>query len=189
MLSCRVMPLLFAALLLAASAIGVWIVGRRHRRVWKILTGIGAAALASGSLLLLLGFLFVSGMCGRYDFPPLSSPDGRRVARITERDCGAMDSFHSEVQLSQYNRAGILHPFRGLEHVTTVLVVGHDPRLLHLEWNTPHALIIRYPNDSRSPEEFRCQSQWQDVQISCIPFAPDYSKPVGEMPPVKSWPW
>jgi len=181
------MPELFAVLLFAATAIGVWIVSRRRRRVWKILGRIGAAVLASGAALLLLVFLFAGSMCGRYHFPLVSSPDGRRVASVTETDCGAVDSFHSSVQLWQYNRANIVHPFGGRERVTTVFTVGHDPRLVELEWSGLRALVIRYPNDSRSPEEFRCQSLWEDVQINCIPFVPDYSKPVGEMSPVKRW--
>ena len=152
------MPLLVVALLLAAIAISVWIIGRHRRRVWEIFAGIGAAALASASALLLVLFLFAGAMCGRYDFPPVLSPDGRRMASVSEKDCGATDSFHSAIQLWQYDRASILHPFRGREHVATIFTVGHDPRLLELEWNGPHALIIRYPNDSRSPEEFRCQS-------------------------------
>jgi hypothetical protein len=183
------MFLLVAALLLATTAVGMWIIGRHRRRVWKILASIGAAVLASGSALLILLFLFAGTMCGRYDFPPVSSPDGGRVASVSEEDCGAVDSFHSAVQLWQDNRATLLHPFGGRVNLTAVFTVGHDPRLLELEWNGPHALVIRYPNDSRSPEEFRCQSQWEDVQIKCIPFVPDYSKPVAKMPPVKRWTW
>jgi hypothetical protein len=185
----KLVSLLVAVLLLAVTAIGVWIIGRHRRRAWKILAGIGAGVLASGSALLLLFFLFAGAMCGRYDFPTLSSPDGRRVASVSEEDCGATDSFHSSVQLKQHDRATILHPFRGREHVTTVFTVGNDPRLLELEWNGPQALVIRYPNDARSPEEFRCQPRWEDVQISCVPLAPDYSKPVAKMPPVKRWTW
>jgi hypothetical protein len=70
-------------------------------------------------------------------------------------------------------------------HPTTVFTVGHDPRLLKLEWAEPHALVIRYPNDSRSPEEFRCESQWEDVQIKCIPFVPDSVPPLRKCHPSK----
>jgi len=183
------MFLLVASLLLAAMTIGVLIIGRHRRRAWKIFAGIGAAALGLGSALLILVFLFAGVMCGRYDFPPVASPDGSRVASVSEEDCGAVDSFHSSVQLRQQNRATFLHPFGGGAHVTTVFTVGHDPRLLKLEWNGPNALVIRYPDNSRSPEEFRCQSQWENVQIKCIPFVPDHSKPVAKMPPVKRWMW
>jgi hypothetical protein len=183
------MFLLVAALLLVAIAIGVWIIGRHRRRVWKIFAGLGASVFALGSAVLMLLFLFAGAMCGRYDFSPVSSPDGGRVASVSEEDCGAVDSFHSAVQLWQYNPATFFHPFRGRAHVTTVFTVGHDPRLLKLEWIGPHALVIRCPSDSRSPEEFRCQSQWEDVQIKCIPFVPDYSVPVAKMPSVKRWTW
>ena len=189
MLSCTVMFLSVAALLLAGIAIGVLIIARRRRTVWKIFAGVGAAVLALGSALLLLMFLFVGAMCGRHDFPPVSSPNGDRVASVTEEDCGAVDHFHSAVQLRQYDHATIWHPFRGRGHAATVFTVGQAPELLELDWGGPHALVIRYPNDSRYPEEFRCQSQWQDVQIKCVPFVPDYSKPVAKMPPVKRWTW
>jgi hypothetical protein len=67
-------------------------------------------------------------------------------------------------------------------------ILGHDPRLLEIQWNGANRLVIPYTSDSSSPNEFRCQSQGGDVQIECISYAPDYSKPAANMPPVKrSW--
>ena len=117
--------------------------------------------------------LFGGAMCGRYDFPPVSSSDELRMASVSEEDCGAVDSFHSSVQLWRRKRRNILNPFTTREHSTTVFTVGHDPRLLKLEWTGASVLVVRYPNVSRSPEEFRCQSQWDGVQIECIGYAPD----------------
>jgi hypothetical protein len=127
---------------------------------------------------------------GDTTFPQLHRQMEVEWPSVSEQDCGAVDSFHSAVQLRKPNRATFFHPFgRSRVHPTTVFTVGHDPRLLKLEWAGPHALVIRYPNDSRSPEEFRCESQWEDVQIKRIPFVPDYSTPVAKMPPVKRWTW
>ncbi|HZZ39376.1 MAG TPA: hypothetical protein VFE06_09610 [Acidobacteriaceae bacterium] len=50
-------------------------------------------------------------------------------------------------------------------------------------------LLIRYPNDSRDPTEFRCQPQWKGIQIECIGYTPDYEKPIAKMPPVQRWLW
>jgi hypothetical protein len=70
-----------------------------------------------------------------------------------------------------------------------IFTVGHDPRLLKLESKDAKTLLIQYPNDSRRANEFRCLSEWNDIQIECPAYTPDYSKPVGEMPPAKRWLW
>ena len=181
------MRLLFSECCFAAAAIGLWHLRRHFQRVGRLFATIGAVALASMFALLMLLFVFGGAMCGRYDFSPVSSPDGLRVASVSEEDCGAVDSFHSSVQLSRRERGGFLNAFRTRVHSATVFRVGHDPRLLELKWKGANVLIIRYPNDSRSPEEFGCQSEWDNVQIECVGYAPDYSKRVGQMPPVRRW--
>ncbi len=182
------MLLLFAGLL-AAIAVVVWYLTRKSRWYWKLSGRVGVVALACISALTLLLFLFGGAMCGRYDFPPVSSADGHLIAQVSEVDCGAVDSFHSSVQLWREERGISAHLFGTREHSTTVFTVGHDPRLLELEWKDASTLLIHYPNDSRSLGEFRCQSRWDDVQIECIAYTPDYSKPVAKMPPVKKWFW
>lgn len=180
--------LLVSGLLLAAIAVALWYLARKSGKYWKLSARIGAAALACISALTLLLFLFSGAMCGRYNFPPVSSADGRLIAQVSEEDCGAVDSFHSSVQLWRDNRDIFSKLFGKREHSKTVFTVGHDPRLLKLEW-TAKTLLIQYPNDSRSAGEFHCQSQWDDVQIECIAYSPDYTKPVAKMPPVKRWLW
>jgi hypothetical protein len=63
-----------------------------------------------------------------------------------------------------------------------VFTVGHDARLIDLSWKDERTRLIRYPSDSRKPAEFRCQSQGEGIQIECVGYAADYSKPVGKMP-------
>jgi hypothetical protein len=186
------MALLILAALLVGVAVALWYLSRNARWQWKLLARIAASAVACSSALILLLFLFGGAMCGRYDFPPASSADGRWVAQVSEEDCGAVDSFHSSVQLWRDKQGSSAHLLGKREHSTTVFTVGHDPRLLKLEWKDAKTLLIQYPqypNDSRSASEFRCQSQWDDIQIECIAYTPDYRKPVGEMPPVKRWLW
>ena len=141
------------------------------------------------SVLTLLLFSFGSAMCGRYDFPSVSSRDGQLAAEVSEEDCGATDSFHSSVILWRERRSFFARLFAKRGKSTTVFTVGHDPRLLSVSWKDDHTLIIRYPNDSRYPAEFHCQSKWESVQIECVAYAPDYSQPDGTMPPVQRRLW
>jgi hypothetical protein len=177
------LTLLGAALLAAGAAVGVWVIGQPRRKPLKIVARITAGVLASGAALFTLCFLFLGAMCGRYDFPLVVSPDGYIVAGLSEEDCGAVDSFHSSVEL--WHKRTLLHPFGGSH--STVFTVSNDPRSIDLEWIGPRALAIRYPNDSRNPEEFSCQSQSGDVRIECIGYVPDYGKPVVKMPAPKRW--
>jgi hypothetical protein len=134
-------------------------------------------------------FLFGSVMCGKYEFPPIPSKDGKLTAQLSEEDCGATDSFHSSLELWQNRRGFLSHVFGKKRHLTTVFTIGHDPRLIELSWKDNRTLVIRYPSDSPKPDEFRCQSQWERIQIECVGYDPDYRKPVGEMPPVKRGLW
>lgn len=114
-------------------------------------------------------------------------PTDVSIAQVSEEDCGAVDSFQSFVPLWREKQGTSARLFGKREHSMTVFTVGHDPRLLGLEWKDARTLIIRYPNDSRSLREFRCQSRSDDVQIECIAYTPDYSKPAVEMPPCQKF--
>lgn len=183
------MALLIVGALLIAAAIALWVLPRKNRWRWKLPVRVVAVVLMCASGLTVLMFLFGSVMCGRYEFPPISSRDGKITAQLSEEDCGATDSFHSSVELWQ-TRAGLLsHLIGRRRHLTTVFTVGHDPRLIELSWKDGRTLVIRYPSDSRNPDELRCQSQTDGVQIECVGYVPDYSKALGEMPPVQRGLW
>jgi len=179
------MILLLVAGLLAATAVVLWYLPRNSRRLWKLTARIAAGTLISASSLPVLVFVFTSAMCGRYEFPPISSRDGKLAAEVSEEDCGAVDSFHSSVHLWQHREGFFAYLLGKRRHATIVFTVGHDPRLIYLSWKDDRTLLIRYPSDFRNPAEFRCQSQWEGIQIECVGYAPDYSKPVGKMPPVQ----
>jgi hypothetical protein len=179
------MALLLVAGLLAATAVALWYFPRNSRRHWKFTARIAAGVLICASALPLLGFLFSNAMCGRYEFPAISSRDGKLTAEVSEEDCGAVDSFHSSVNLWQHRGGFLAHLFGKRAYSTTVFTVGHDPRLIDLSWKDDRTLLIRYPSDSRNPAEFHCQPQSEGIRIECVGYTPDYSKPVGKMPPVQ----
>lgn len=175
-----------SAIILGLAAIGVWRLSRGRTRATKVLIRICASAIVVIFALSLMAFLFTGAVCGRYDFPPVRAPNGIWVAAVSEEDCGAMDSFHSSVEI--WSRKHTLrNPFGSRMLSSTIFTIGHDPRLLKLQWNGSSILVIRYPNDSRSPDEFVCQSRRKSVQIECIPYTPDYSKSRGTMPTPKRW--
>jgi hypothetical protein len=183
------MVLLLIAGVLVAASILLWYLPRNKRLLLKLTARIPAGVLMCASLLTLLGFLFRGAMCGQYEFPPISSNDGKLFAQVNEVDCGAADNFHSSVQLWRDRQGFFAHILGKQGHSMTVMTVGHDPRLIDIAWKDDRTLIIRYPNDSRYAEEYRCQSESEGIRIECIGYMPDYSKTVAEMPPVRRWLW
>jgi hypothetical protein len=184
-----VLILFLAAVIPAFIAVGLWRITRNDRTVVKFTARTGSVVLGGVSVLMFFLLLLASrAMCGSYDFPPVSSPNGHLLAQVNEVDCGAIDSFHSSVEIKRQEQG--VRSLLGLQRDdgATVLTVGGDARLLQLEWEGDDKLLIRYPNDSEYPEEFRCQSRWNEVQVGCIPYTPDYYKPLGKMPPVKKVP-
>lgn len=183
------MALFITAVLLIGAATALWVLPRKSRWYWKLLGRGTAGALFCASALTLLLVLFVGGICGRYEFPPVSSRDGKLVAQVNEEDCGATDSFHTSVKLWKTRHGPSAWLLGKQGNSATVFTVGHDPRLVVLLWKNDGTLLIRYPNDSRVPAEFRCQPQWGSIHIDCLGYAPDYSKPVAAMPPVQRSMW
>lgn len=184
---CDLMTVYFmGAMLFAAAGIGLWRSSRRRQRALKVVIRIGALVIASFSPLLLLGFLMTGLICGRYDFPEVHAPNGAWAAAVSEEDCGATDSFHSSVEIWRLKHE-FLNPLGRHVLASRVFTIGHDPRFLQLAWKGPNVLVIRYPADSREPDEFSCRPRWKDIQVQCISYSPSYREPVAEMPPVKRW--
>jgi hypothetical protein len=188
------MVLLLIAGALAAAALFLWYISRNKGPLLKLTARIPAGVLICASLLTLLAALFPlpfrGAMCNWYEFPPISSSDGKQFAQVNEVDCGAPDDDHSFVQLWRERQGFFAHIFGKHGYPTTVMTVGHDPRLIDVAWRDNRTLIIRYPNDySGYGEEYRCQTKSGDIRIECIGYLPDYSKPLAKMPPVRRWPW
>jgi hypothetical protein len=183
------MVILITAALLIGATFALWFLPRNSRWFWRLLGRAGAAVLFCASMLTLLLFLFGFAACGRYEFPPVPSRDGRLIGQVCEEDCGATDSFHSYVKLWKKRQGPLAWLFGNQANAATVFTVGSDPRDIVLTWMDDRTLLIRYPNDSRDPTEFRCQPQWGTIRIDCVRYSPDSSRPVGEMPPAQKFVW
>jgi hypothetical protein len=174
--------LFFVAMPVAAGHF-LWRFTRGAPLKWKLAARIPSVFLFCVSVVSVLALVFVNIMCGRYEFEPAVTVDGNVAAQVTEEDCGGMDSFHTSVRM-WHNHHGSRFFFKEV-----VFGVSHDPRLVDLKWKDSGTLVIRYPNDSRNLREFNCQSEWNGIHIECVGYKPDYSVPVGAMPPVRSWPY
>jgi hypothetical protein len=119
------------AILFAAAGTGLWRLSRARKMALKVIIRIVALCILSVVPLLLLGFLFTGAMCGRYDFPSVRAQDGHWVAGVSEVDCGAIDSFHSFVEVWS-SRHTLLNPFSSRLLGTAVFQLGQDPVLVHL---------------------------------------------------------
>ena len=188
------MVLLLIAGVLGVAALQLWYLPRNKTLLLKLTARIPAAVLICASLLTVLAFLFPlpfrGAMCNWYEFPPITSSDGKRFAQVNEVDCGAPDDDHSFVQVWRERQGFFARIFGKRGYPTTVMTVGHDPRLIDVAWQDNRTLIIRYPNDySRYAEEYRCHAKSGDIRIDCIGYMPDYNKPLAKMPPVRRWPW
>jgi hypothetical protein len=187
------MVVLFIAGVLAAVGLLLWYAPRNSRPLLQLTARIPASLLLCASGLALLAFLFPlafrGAVCNQYEFPPIASNDGKEFAQVREVDCGAVDDFHSSVQLWRERRGFFARIFGKRGYPRTVMTVGDDPRLIEIAWPDSRTLIIRYPEDSRNTQEHRCQTTSSDIRIECIGYVPDYSRPLAKMPTVRRWPW
>jgi hypothetical protein len=177
------MMLLLIAATFFGLGIGLGLSVRHRRKVWKIAGTAGALTLGLLGCMIAMGFIFATAMCGSRNFSPITSPDGRKIAQLSEDDCGAADHFHSEVRLERSKS------FLGFRDNATVFTSSEDPRILELSWRGPDELLIRYPANGRYPEEFSCKAEWSDVKIACVSFPRDLAHPSQAMPPVRRGIW
>jgi hypothetical protein len=183
------MVILVVAGLFAALAVALWYLTPNSRKVSKLTARIAAGLLTFASVLTLLFFLSAGLMCGERDYAPVLSSDGKRLAQASEFDCGAVDHFHSRVELWQKRQGFFAHILGKRARRTTVFTVGHDASLIDLVWKDNETLVIHFPNDSRYLNEYRCKTEWDGVQIECVGYLPDYTKPVAQVPTVHRWFW
>jgi hypothetical protein len=169
--------------LFACIAFGLLFFGRNLRKSWRAIAyGVAALSVLAASLSMML-FIF-SGMCGRYDYTEMASPDGEYIARVSEEDCGAMDSFHTRVNL--WKRGTVHCSTHG--KATAVFNSSDAPNFVELKWLGPNSLTILYPDRPSGPEKFSCVRQMQSVQITCVPYTADNKQPpVQEKPIVQHW--
>ena len=94
-----------------------------------------------------------------YRSSPVVSPDGKHSARITELDAGAMDRFHTKVEL------------RSRWHVYPVVVFRSEnhPKDVEVRWTDSSHLVVRYAYSAQYDPFARCLSQSSGVTITCEP--------------------
>jgi len=111
----------------------------------------------SGCLLLLYG----CGMVLKYRSVPSYSPNGKYMAQVTELDFGAVDMFHTTVEL--YSR---WHFFP-----KAVFTSYGDPREVEVRWLSDSQVVIRYASGFRPNQAFpsRCAQHFKTVNITCEP--------------------
>ena len=157
-----------ASLVLVFLGLFLWKLARKRHWVWKALAGFGCALLGVSSVGLVLAFLFAHLMCGQYMLPEVLSPAAGAVARITEFDCGAVDGFHSSVELRS-NQLKLTAPgLRKRLLFSEVFAADQAPTLIGLTWTGEHELLIQYSRlDPQHLASFHCEPLWQDIRINC----------------------
>jgi hypothetical protein len=157
-----------ASIVLVLIGFFLWKLARKRNWVWKVLAGSGCALLGISSVGLGLWFLFMHLMCGQYVSPEVLSPAGGAVARITEFDCGAMDGFHSSVELRSNQRKLTASGLRKRLFFSEVFAAEQSPTLIGLSWTGEHELLIQYSRlDPHHLASFHCEPSWQEIRINC----------------------
>jgi hypothetical protein len=108
-------------------------------------------------------FFHFNPLCGEDVLSEETSPDGRYIAVLMQRGCGATTPFVEHINL---RAAGSnLHPdfFDGTITQGEVFTLGrkHEGRV-RFEWLGPRRLEIIYPDSEQS---FNHKDVWQDVHV------------------------
>ena len=64
--------------------------------------------------------------CAWISTSSLSSSDGKQFSQVNEVDCGALDDYHSSVQLWRERQGFFARIFGKRGYPTTVMTVDHD---------------------------------------------------------------
>lgn len=130
---------------------------RSRSKVTKIAGCVSGAGILviSGFLLLLYG----CGMANTYRSALSVSPDRKHMAQVTELNFGAMDSFHTTVELRS----------RWQVYPETVFSSNGDPREIEAKWPSNSELVIRYASGYAFDRDLLCVRQFKTVKITCEP--------------------
>jgi len=102
------------------------------------------------------GFLLRSG-CDNTIKSEKRSPDGKYVATLFERNCGATTDFSTIVQLHESSEK-----LKGDDLGILVVKGQHE---IDLTWDGNSSLRLQC-NDCRSDDIFKQERKWKDVEIS-----------------------
>jgi len=117
------------------------------RRILYPLAGVARILVVIALGLWISGYLFFGSLCGNEIVQKLTAPDGRHVAFLFQRDCGATTGFSSQVSLFHKDAANLPND-PGNIFIADLRGNGpaghwHGP-LVHLRWLNGKVLEIRY---------------------------------------------
>jgi len=158
---------IFPGVILLAVALGGWKLSRLVRersRFARIVGRVGGISLVVVSLCVLL--MYSCAMAFEYRSAPVVSPDGKHSARITELNAGAMDSFHTQVELSSRWRVYPVVVFRSENH----------PKDVEVRWGDNSHLMVQYAFSADYNPYAQCSTMANNITITCE------SRPLGVSP-------
>jgi hypothetical protein len=133
--------------------------GARTRSIlWLIGTYIGLTVTCVTVAFLTARVLF--SVDARFVGPPVVSPHGWYVARISESNCGATCPFSSRIRL-----ADISEHFSRPARTTTILHGNVHPCTVLLRWDDPLNLVVTYPPGSEVNIDKR---EWAGVTVTFV---------------------
>jgi hypothetical protein len=103
---------------------------------------------------------FLSFNCASSVLSETSSPDGRYISTVFERNCGATSPF---VRIVSLRAKGT--PFRVENDSSSVFATEGQPNV-EVSWTGPRQLVVVTHGYSRTPNERRLKAvQWKDVAV------------------------
>jgi hypothetical protein len=125
------------------------------------LFGVGCGlpiALCAGYFALVLMSL-TAVMCGGRIEAEALSPDGSRLARLREYNCGAVDTFHTYVEVTDRPTAP---PTDKPDFERSVLVQRISPNLVSVEWQDDTTLVVEHVPGYRVDRQL---GAWRGIRI------------------------
>jgi hypothetical protein len=110
-------------------------------------------------LLLCLIILSVGCTCGNQVLTEQDSPDGRYVAALFERNCGATTDYVIAVNIRDREES-----LAGTTSDDVLLVSGLPS--IEIRWEGPRQLVVQLPVLRGTEQVYRRTSSWRDVAIA-----------------------
>lgn len=110
---------------------------------------------------MLMSLVFVRSMdCSHSIISEATSPDGKYIATVFERNCGAVTPFARVVSLRRRE-----HRFNGEDDRTWVFVTKDQPTI-EIRWSGEKQLNVATEGYSRTPTDQRLKmAHWENVEI------------------------
>jgi hypothetical protein len=134
---------------------------RDRKKLWAVIA-VGTLVGAFLGYKYLLSSMTLTG-CAYRLISEEPSPDGKYIASVSERNCGAMSNYARIVSL-RYRTTY----FRGSDETSWVLVSLDQPTI-DVRWSSNRELAVKVQSYSQTPPEKALKrAHWQDVGISNV---------------------